>query len=128
MIGCFTDFSKGELPVVFGVEGDSMKQLSPPLWAGEGIDPYVCVCELFTMTTDSPPRAPPHQGLPHRLGFLPANIYDYRVLPSIIPFPTSERGNRVYADKGFDSSAIREEIQKAVFIPRVARRRTVTTP
>ena len=68
------------------------------------------------------------QGLPHRLGFLPANISDYRVLPSIIPFPTSERGNRVYADKGFDSSAIREEIQKAGFIPRVARRRTVTTP
>ena len=67
------------------------------------------------------------QGLPHRLGFLPANISDFRVLPSIIPFPASERGNRVYADKGFDSSAIREEIQKAGFIPRVARRRTVTT-
>ena len=67
------------------------------------------------------------QGLPHKLGFIPANISDYRVLPSVTPFPRSERGNRVYADKGFDSSAIREEIRKEGFVPRVARRRTVTT-
>ena len=67
------------------------------------------------------------QGLPHKLGFIPANISDYRVLPSVTPFPRSERGNRVYADKWFDSSAIREEIRKEGFVPRVARRRTVTT-
>ena len=62
------------------------------------------------------------RGLPHRLGFLPANVSDYKVLHSVLPLPKSEKGLKVYADKGFDSEAIRKVIMDAGFEPRIPKR------
>ena len=62
------------------------------------------------------------RGLPHRLGFLPANVSDYKVLHSVLPLPEDEKGCKVYADKGFDSDAIRNVILDAGFEGRGRRR------
>ena len=68
------------------------------------------------------------RGLPHRLGFLPANVSDYKVLHSVLPLPEDEKGCKVYADKGFDSDAIRNVIQDAGFEPRIPKRGSPATP
>ena len=67
------------------------------------------------------------RGLPHRLGFLPANVSDYKALDSVLPLPQDERGRKVYADKGFDSKAIRTVIADAGFEPRIPQRGSPAT-
>lgn len=66
------------------------------------------------------------RGLPHRLGFLAANMSDFRTLSSVLPLPKRMRGSRVYADKGFDSREIRTIVRQSGFLPRVPRRGTPT--
>jgi putative transposase len=68
------------------------------------------------------------RGLPHRLGFLPANVSDYKVLHSVLPLPKCEKGLKVYADKGFDSEAIRKVILDAGFEPRIPKRGSPAAP
>lgn len=67
-----------------------------------------------------------NRGLPHRLGFVPANVSDHRVVQSIIPFPKSTGRTRVYADKGFDSERFRTTLRDAGFEPRVGKRGQIT--
>ena len=62
------------------------------------------------------------------MGFLPANVSDYKVLHSVLPLPEDEKGCKVYADKGFDSDAIRNVIQDAGFEPRIPKRGSPATP
>jgi putative transposase len=68
------------------------------------------------------------RGLPHRLGFLPANISDYKVLHSVLPLPKGKKGRKLYADKGFDSEAIRNIITEAGLKPRIPKRGSPSTP
>jgi len=70
------------------------------------------------------------RGLPHRLGFLPANVSDHKVIDSIRPLPKvpkKQRGLRVYADKGFDSEHFRNVLRRHGMLPRVGKR-GITTP
>ncbi len=66
------------------------------------------------------------KGLPHRLGFVPANMSDFRTVSSVLPLPKGKRGCRFYADKGFDSKEIRQAVRQSGFLPRVPRRGTPT--
>ena len=65
------------------------------------------------------------RGLPRRLGFLPANMSDHRVLPSILPLPQAPLGTRIYADKGFDSRETRRVIRSQGYAPRIGERGSV---
>jgi transposase len=66
------------------------------------------------------------KGLPHRLGFVPANMSDFRTVSSVLPLPKGKRGCRFYADKGFDSNEIRQAVRQSGLLPRVPRRGTPT--
>lgn len=62
------------------------------------------------------------RGLPHQLGFVPANTSDHKCLSHVLPFPNQFKGVHVYADKGFDSQRTREEIKRQGCIPVVYQR------
>ena len=66
------------------------------------------------------------RGLPHRLGFMPANVSDHKVIDSILPIPKTRQGMRVYADKGFDSKRFRNILRRHGMSPRVGKRGTTT--
>ena len=69
-----------------------------------------------------------NRGLPVSLAFFPANVSDYKTvrqtLKRRIPdaMPSKER-IPLYADKGYDSRAVRSEVWQAGYIDRISKRR-----
>ena len=67
------------------------------------------------------------RGLPHRMGFVPANVSDHRVVHSVAPLPKAmHRGQHWYADKGFDSNALRFQVRELGYLCRIAKRGIAT--
>jgi putative transposase len=65
-------------------------------------------------------------GLPISLVFFPANRHDTQTVDATLrsSIVVPERGLPLYADKGYDSTAVRRSIREKCYVDRVAARRT----